>query len=209
MSEELTGKKVAVLMASGFEQSEFTEPRRALETAGARAVVVSPENETVRGWKEMNWGDEFPVEVSLDSANSDDFDALLLPGGVMNPDKLRQDERAVRFVREFADAGKPIAAICHGPQILIDAEVVRGRRLTSYRALAKDLQNAGAEWLDQPVVTDGGIITSRTPKDIPDFNAKMIEEFSEGIHHSDGTSAVAQQRRSEQSRMASGSLRGE
>lgn len=181
MANELSGKRVAILVEHGFEQVEMTEPRQALEQAGATVTLISP-HDRVKAWDRKNWGQEFPVDVQLDAANAGDFDALMLPGGVMNPDKLRMNETAQRFVRGFFDAGKPIAAICHAPWTLIDAGVVEGRTLTSYPSLRTDLQNAGARWVDREVVVDNGLVTSRNVDDIPAFNRKMIEEFSEGIH---------------------------
>ncbi|HHY84843.1 MAG TPA: type 1 glutamine amidotransferase [Verrucomicrobia bacterium] len=182
MNQELNGKRVAILVTNGFEQVELTEPRRALEQAGAQTSIVSPAQGKVRGWKEMNWGDEFKVDVPLSEANARNYDALLLPGGVMNPDKLRLEPKAIDFIRAFAESGKPIAAICHGPWPLIDAGAARGRRMTSYPSLRTDLQNAGATWVDEEVVVDNGIVTSRKPDDLPAFNRKTIEEFAEGIH---------------------------
>jgi protease I len=183
MSDELNGKKIAILVADGFEQVEMTEPRRALEAAGAGTDLVSPQAGKVKGWMHDHWGEEFDVDVPLRDARSEDYDAIVLPGGVMNPDKLRMDEEAVRFVREFAEAGKPIAAICHGPWTLIEVGLVRGRTMTSWPSLKTDLRNAGANWVDREVVVDRGLVTSRKPADIPAFNQKMIEEFREGIHH--------------------------
>ncbi|MDB5038028.1 MAG: hypothetical protein JWQ35_1556 [Bacteriovoracaceae bacterium] len=183
MSElSLEDHKVAILVANGFEEVELFEPRQALKNAGAEVQVVSPEPEDVKGWKSKNWGRSIKVDVQVDTANPEKFDALLLPGGVMNPDKLRMNKSAVQFVKAFVDAGKPIAAICHAPWTLIEAGAVRGRRLTSYPSLKTDLINAGAEWVDEEVVTDRGLVTSRSPKDIPAFNKKMIEEFVEGGH---------------------------
>jgi protease I len=187
MAHELDGKKVAILVADGFEQVEMTEPRRALEAAGADTDLISPKPGLVKGWQHTEWGGKFAVDVSLDQADPDRYDALLLPGGVMNPDKLRKDQKAVGFIRSFVDSGKPIAAICHGPWTLIEAGGVRGRKLTSYESIQTDLKNAGAEWVDQPVVTDNGLVTSRKPDDIPQFNQKMIEEFSEGAHPTQGS----------------------
>ena len=178
----LAGKKVAILVADGFEQVEMTEPRRALDEAGARTSLVSPVQGEVQGWKHFDKADRFPVDVALDEAAAQDFDALLLPGGVANPDQLRMQPKAVAFVREFFDAGKPVAAICHGLWPLIDAGVVRERTVTSWPSLKADLSNAGARWVDQEVVTDNGLVTSRKPDDIPAFNRKMIEEFAEGQH---------------------------
>ena len=182
MASELRNKRVAVLVDNGFEQSELTEPKRALEEAGAKAEIISPQASKVKGWQRADWGDEFPVHTQLDAAKAEDYDALLLPGGVMNPDKLRINAAAIRFIKHFVDSGKPIAAICHGPWPLIDAGGVRGRRMTSWPSLQADLRNAGANWVDQEVVTDNGLVTSRKPDDIPAFNRKMIEEFAEGTH---------------------------
>lgn len=186
MAGELAGKKVAILVANGFEQVELTGPKQALEQAGAQALIVSPEKDKVKGWKTTDWGDKFPVDVALDAANPDDFDALVLPGGVMNPDKLRRNEWALQFVRGFFESGKPVAAICHGPWTLIDAGVVAGRRMTSYHSIQTDLKNAGADWVDEEVVVDNGLVTSRKPDDIPAFNRKMVEEIHEGIHAARG-----------------------
>lgn len=182
MSKELEGKKVAILVAKGFEQVELTDPKEALEESGAETRIISPEKGTVRGWEMKEWGREFPVDVPLDSARAEDYDALLLPGGVMNPDHLRMNPQAVHFVQQFFEAGKPVAAICHGPWTLVEAGVVRGRTLTSWPSIKTDIVNAGGHWVDQEVVTDNGLVTSRKPDDIPAFNRKMIEEFREGIH---------------------------
>ena len=182
MGSKLSGKKVAVLVTDGFEEIEMTEPRKALEDEGAETFIVSPKEAEVKGWQHTKWGDEFDVDVVLSEANADDYDALLLPGGVMNPDKLRMNKQAVQFVRAFFDAGKPVAAICHGPWTLIDAGVVGGRTLTSYPSLQTDLKNAGARWVNEEVVVDNGLVTSRKPDDLPAFNRKMIEEFGEGRH---------------------------
>ena len=181
-STSLNGKRVAILVADGFEQVELTEPKQALEAAGAQTRIVSPAKGRVQGWKHFDKADHFTVDVPLDEARAGDFDALLLPGGVANPDQLRMLPKAVAFVREFFAAGKPVAAICHGLWPLIDAGAVRGRKVTSWPSLKMDLQNAGAEWSDQEVVTDNGLVTSRKPADIPAFNRKMIEEFAEGAH---------------------------
>jgi protease I len=182
ISEVLSGKKVAILVEDGFEQIELTDPRLALEAAGAQTLIVSPRPRQVRGWNSTDWGQEFPVDLPLVSAHADDFDALLLPGGVMNPDKLRTNPLALQFVRAFFTAKKPVAAICHGPWTLIDAGVVRDRTLTSYPSIRADLVNADAHWVDEEVVVDNGLVTSRKPDDIPAFNEKMIEEIAEGIH---------------------------
>lgn len=182
MPYQLHGKRIAILVANGFEQEELTRPRQALEDAGAKTFIVSPVENNVKGWDHTDWGNEFKVDIKIADAQARDFDGLLLPGGVMNPDKLRRNEKVQQFVREFAEAGKPIAAICHAPWTLIDAGVVQGRTLTSYPSLEMDLKNAGAKWVDQEVVVDHGLVTSRNPGDIPAFNRKMIEEFAEGIH---------------------------
>jgi len=181
-TDQLKGKKIAILATDGFEQSELLKPRAALNDAGATTHVVSPKSGEIKAWAEANWGQSVKVDTPLDAANPDDYDGLLLPGGVMNPDKLRLQPKAVEFARAFFEAGKPVAAICHGPQLLIEADVVRGRRMTSYPSVKKDLMNAGADWVDEPVVVDNGFVTSRKPDDIPHFNAKMIEEFEEGRH---------------------------
>jgi len=182
MGNELRNKRVAVLVENGFEQSELVEPKKALEEAGARAEIVSPQSGKVKGWSHANWGNEVAVDRRLEDAKPDDYDALLLPGGVMNPDKLRINPRAVEFVRHFVAAGKPIAAICHAPWTLIEAGAVKGRRMTSWPSLATDLRNAGAQWVDEPCVVDNGLVTARKPDDIPAFNKKMIEEIAEGVH---------------------------
>jgi protease I len=182
MSRELSGKRVAILVADGFEQVELSEPKAALEKAGAATAIVSPNEEEVRGWQHTKWGDTFPVDVHIDDARAQDFDALLLPGGVINPDKLRMVPEAIEFIKGFVRDRKPLAAICHGPWTLIDAEAVRGRTITSWPSLQTDLRNAGAKWVDEEVVVDSGIVTSRKPEDIPAFNRKMIEEFAEGKH---------------------------
>jgi len=176
----LQGKKVAILVTDGFEQVELLEPRKALDEAGATTKVVSPAGKKVKGWNHKEWGNEVPVDVALDSAKPEDFDALLLPGGVMNPDNLRMDPKAVEFVKHFTDAGKPVAAICHGPWTLIEAGAVRGRTITSWPSLKTDLKNAGANWrVDKEVVSDQGLVTSRKPDDIPAFNREMIRLFGE------------------------------
>jgi protease I len=187
MPEQLSGKRVAALVAKGFEQDELFEPRKALEEAGAVVRIVSPEPRSVRGWNHIEWGNEVPVDAPIDQAQVDDYDALLLPGGVMNPDHLRVNPKAVAFVKQFFDAGKPIAVICHGPWTLIEAGVVRGLTITSFPSLETDLRNAGANWVDQEVVVDRGIVSSRKPDDIPAFNRRMIEEFAEGQHGSGRT----------------------
>ncbi len=178
--KDLTGKKVAILVDEGFEQVELIKPRKALDRLGAQTQVVSPQEGEVRGWNVKRWGKSVAVDVPLHSADPSAFDALLLPGGVMNPDKLRMNPKAVEFVKHFIDARKPVAAICHGPWTLVEAGAVRGRTLTSWPSLQTDIRNAGGNWVDEEVVTDRGIVTSRKPDDIRAFNKKMIEEFAEG-----------------------------
>lgn len=177
-NNRLQGKRVAIVVTDGFEQVELTEPKRALEAQGAVTHIVSPKPDEVKGWRHTEWGDTFPVDIALDHAQPSDYDALLLPGGVMNPDKLRTLPDVQRFVRSFFDEGKPVAAICHGPWSLVDAGVARGRKMTSWPSIRADLRNAGAEVVDAEVVVDGQLVTSRKPDDIPAFNAKMIEVFS-------------------------------
>lgn len=180
--EQLNGKKVAILVEDGFEQVELTSPKEALENAGAQTYIISPKSDKVKGWEHTKWGQEFPVDVTIEQANANDYDALLLPGGVMNPDKLRTNKSAVQFVRSFFDQKKPVAAICHGPWMLAEADVVDGRKMTSYPSIQTDLKNAGAKWVDQEVVVDQGLVTSRKPDDLPAFNRKMVEEIAEGQH---------------------------
>ena len=182
MAKKLEGKKVAILVADGFEQVELAEPKKALEEAGATTQIVSPADTEVQGWNHDEKADKFPVEMPLSRARSDDYDALLLPGGVRNPDQLRTMTRAIEFIDGFFAAGKPVAAICHAPWTLIDADVLRGKTVTSWPSLKTDLMNAGANWVDREVVVEQGLITSRKPDDIPAFNRKMIEEFAEGPH---------------------------
>jgi len=182
MADQLKGKRVAALATHGFEQDELLKPRTALQDAGATVHIVSPESGKIRGWKHKEWADEVNVDRTLDQVKPDDYDALLLPGGVMNPDRLRMDPRAVQFVKRIFDDGKPVAVICHGPWTLIEAGVVRGFKMTSWPSVKTDLMNAGATWVDQEVVVDRGIVSSRKPDDIPAFNRKMIEEFAEGKH---------------------------
>jgi protease I len=177
-NKSLQGLSVAILVTDGFEQVELLEPRKALDEAGADTSVVSPKSNHVRGWKFTDWGDEVEVDVALDRASPDDFDALLLPGGVINPDALRIQPNAVAFVKAFFDAGRPVAAICHGPWTIINAGAARGRGMTSWPSLEIDLRNAGAQWVDQEAVTDQGLVTSRRPDDIPAFNQAMIDLFS-------------------------------
>jgi protease I len=180
---ELKGVKVAILITDGFEQVEMVQPREALDKAGANTSIVSPSSQTVRGWNFKDWGEEFQVDVPLDQAKELDFDALLLPGGVINPDTLRIQPAAVAFVKDFFAADKPVAAICHGPWMVIEAEAARGRRIASWPSLKTDLRNAGAQWMDQESVTDGNLVSSRKPDDIPAFNRAMIDLFSRAAGH--------------------------
>ena len=182
MADRLTGTRVAMLLTDGFEQVEMTEPRKALEREGAQVDLVSPKEGKVRGWERTDWGEEFTVDVPLSRARAEAYDALVLPGGVMNPDHLRMEKRAVAFARSFFEEGKPVAAICHGPWLLVEADVVRGRTVTSYPSLRTDLENAGATWVDEAVVVDSGLVTSRNPDDLPAFCGKVVEEIEEGVH---------------------------
>jgi protease I len=175
-------KKIVVLVTDGFEQIEMTSPMDVLTAAGMEVEIISPENDMVQGWNHTDWGDELNVDVPLTEANAEGYDGLMLSGGVMNPDKLRRDPNVQRFVRHFFDTGKPVGAICHASWRLIDAGVVEGRRMTSYHSLQTDLKNAGASWIDAEVVVDNGLVTSRNPDDLPAFNAKLVEEFREGVH---------------------------
>jgi protease I len=184
MGDRLSGKKIAIVVTDGFEQVELTSPRAALEREGATTEIVSPKRagDQVKGWNHIDWGDPVVVDVSIDHAHEADYDALLLPGGVMNPDRLRTIPAVRRFVRRFFDHQKPVAAICHGPWTLIDSEVVEGRQVTSWPSLRRDLENAGALWIDQDVVKDaegGGLVTSRKPADLPAFNEAICELFSD------------------------------
>lgn len=180
--ENQVQKKIAILLTDGFEEVEMTEPRKALEAEGYQTDMITPKGGDVRAWKDTDWGDIFKAHKSLDEANPDDYDALLLPGGVMNPDNLRMDQRAVAFVKAFFNAEKPVAAICHAPIMLIEAGVANGKKVTSYPSLQTDLRNAGAEWIDEEVVVDGNLVTSRKPDDIPAFNQEMTKLIREGIH---------------------------
>lgn len=182
MAKKLEGIQVAILVADGFEQVELTGPKKALEEAGAKTFIVSPAKGQVKSWDNANWGEDFPVDIDLEKANPDKFDALLLPGGRINPDKLRVVEKAVSFTKAFFDRGKPVGAICHAPWTVIETGAVAGRKVTSYPSLKTDLINAGAEWVDEEVVVDGGLVTSRKPDDIPAFNKKLIEEIALILH---------------------------
>ncbi len=182
MAAELNGRSVAILATDGVEQVELTKPMQALKEAGAQVQVVAPKSGSIQGWNHFDKGDTIKVDQPLDQADPNRFDALMLPGGVINPDQLRLQPKAIEFIRHFVQSGKPIAAICHGPWTLIDAGGVNGKRMTSWPSLQTDLRNAGAQWVDEQVVTDRGLVTSRKPDDIPAFNRKMIEEFREGRH---------------------------
>lgn len=176
-------KRIAILATNGFEESELKSPKAHIEEQGWKAEIVSLTSENIKSWADGNWGPDYPVDHTLDEVSSKDYDALVLPGGVINPDKLRTDEKALSFVKGFFDEKKPVAAICHGPWTLINAGVVKGREMTSYVSVRKDLENAGAIWSDEEVVVDMGLVTSRSPKDLPAFNRKMVEEIREGIHN--------------------------
>jgi protease I len=181
MAEKLSGKRVAILVTDGFEQVELEKPKQALDQSGAKTSIVSPKEGKVKGWQHTQWGDEFPVDVPLNQARAENFDAVLLPGGVINPDRLRMDEKAVQFVKSFFGSGKPVAAICHGPWTIVEAGAARGRKIASWPSLKTDIRNAGAEWVDSEAVVDGNLVTARKPDDIPAFNREMIELFSKGV----------------------------
>ena len=180
MASELKGKKIAILATDGFEQAELMEPRKALDAAGAQTFVISPKSGEIKGWKMKDWGDTVKVDKTLEDANPNDYDALVLPGGLINPDHLRMDPAAVNFVKKFVETGRTTAAICHGPWTLVEAGVVRGKTVTSWPSVKTDLKNAGANWVDQEVVTDGQFIFSRKPDDIPAFSRAIIESVSKG-----------------------------
>jgi protease I len=183
MANELEGKRIAFLMSNeGVEQVEFTEPRKAVEEAGAEVDVIAPEEGEIQAFNHLDKADTFPVDRSTAEISPDDYDGVVLPGGVANPDQLRTDENAVRFIREFFEAGKPVGVICHGPWTLVEADVVKGRRLTSWPSLQTDIRNAGGNWVDEEVVVDSGLVSSRKPDDLPAFCAKIVEEFAEGVH---------------------------
>lgn len=179
-SSRLDGKRVAILVTDGFEEVELTEPRKALDEAGAQTQIVSPKADRVKSWRFTEWGDEMPVDVPLNEARPEDFDALLLPGGVINPDKLRTNEDAIVFAQSFLDSGKPVASICHGPWTLIETGRIEGRNMTSWPSLQTDVENAGANWQDREAVVDGNLVTSRGPQDLPAFNREMINLFAAG-----------------------------
>ena len=191
MPGRLDGKKVAILVTDGFEQVEMTKPRDELDEAGAETKIVSLKPGKIQGMHHADKGDKFDVDLTLDEVRPEEFDALMIPGGLMNPDSLRSNVAALEFTRHFFREGKPVAAICHGPWVLIDAGVVRGRTLTSWPAIKTDVKNAGGKWVNEEVVVDNGLVTSRKPDDIPAFNEKMIEEFCEGRHEAMATAASA------------------
>lgn len=174
--------RIAILATDGFEESELSSPKEYLESHGWQTEIVSLKNGNIKAWAKSDWGREYPVDNIVDDVKASEYDGLLVPGGVMNPDALRKEDKVLNFVKEFFDEKKPVAAICHGPQVLISAGVVCGREMTSYPSVKVDLQNAGAHWVDEEVVVDNGLVTSRSPQDLPAFNRKMLEEFSEGIH---------------------------
>ena len=178
----LTGKKVAILTESGFEEVELTSPKKALEDAGAEVEIVSPQKVKVKAWAHDHWSIELPVDVNVEEADPNDYDALMIPGGVLNPDKMRMNDKCVEFAQHFLQEGKPVAAICHGPQLLIETGMLEGRNMTSYPSIKTDLTNAGALWSDREVIVDNGLVTSRSPKDLEALNKKMIEEIKEGTH---------------------------
>lgn len=178
----LSGKRVAILTENGFEEVELTSPKKALEEAGAKVDIVSPQKEKVKGWDHDHWSIDIPVDVQVENAKVEDYDALMIPGGVINPDQMRVNKDCVAFAQQFLEMGKPVAAICHGPQLLIETGMIEGRNMTSYPSIKSDLQNAGVIWADKEVVTDNGLVTSRSPKDLEAFNKKMIEEIREGQH---------------------------
>jgi protease I len=190
MANELQGKKVAFIATEGVEQVELTEPWKAVEQAGAQPELISIDDGDVQAWKHFDKGDTFKVDRTIEEAQPDEYDALVLPGGVANPDQLRADENVVSFIRTFAQSGKPIGVICHGPWTLIEAGVVEGRKLTSWPTLQTDLRNAGADWVDEEVVVDQGLVSSRKPDDLPAFNAKIVEEFAEGRHEESAQKAI-------------------
>jgi protease I len=189
MADKLKGRRVAIIATEGFEEAELLKPRQALDAEGAETMVISPKGGKIKAWVHDHWGEAVKVDRTLNDCRPDEFDALLLPGGVLNADAIRLERHAVDFVRNFADAGKPIAVICHAPWLLVEADVVRGRTMTSWPSLRTDLRNAGANWVDEEVVVDNGLVTSRKPDDIPAFNKKMIEEFGEGVHAPAGAGA--------------------
>ena len=178
----ISGKKVAILTENGFEEIELTSPKKAMENAGIEVDIVSPQRDKVKAWAHDHWSIELPVDVNITNAKVEDYDALMIPGGVMNPDLMRLNEDCVQFAMDFMKAGKPVAAICHGPQLLIETGLLNGRHMTSYHSVKTDLINAGVNWEDKEVIVDNGLVTSRSPEDLPAFNKKLLEEIKEGVH---------------------------
>lgn len=186
MARSVQGKKVAILTENGFEEVELTSPKKALEEAGAIVHIVSPQKEKVKAWDVDHWSIELPVDAVLSNTKPEDYDALVLPGGVLNPDKMRENKECIAFAQHFLEQGKPLASICHGPQLLIETGMISGRQMTSYPSIQTDLKNAGVTWVDEEVVVDNGLVTSRSPKDLEAFNKKMLEEIGEGKHATTG-----------------------
>ena len=180
--EDNNQKRVAIITENGFEEVELTSPKKAMEDAGIKVDILSTEQGKVKAWNHDYWSIELPVDVNLADANPFDYDALMIPGGVLNPDKMRIQKEYVNFAKDFMESGKPVAAICHGPQLLIETGLLEGRKMTSYPSIRTDLKNAGAEWFDKEVVVDKGLVTSRSPKDLDAFNRKLLEEIREGVH---------------------------
>lgn len=180
--KNLKEKRVAIITENGFEEVELTSPKKVMEDAGIKVDVISPQKNKVKAWDKDHWSIEIPVDVDITDANADDYDALMIPGGVMNPDKMRTNEDCVQFAKHFLKSGKPVAAICHGPQLLIETGLLNGREMTSYPSLKTDLINAGVNWKDEEVIVDNGLVTSRSPKDLEAFNKKLLEEIKEGMH---------------------------
>ncbi len=179
---KLSGKTIAIVTENGFEEIELTSPKKVLEEEGAVVDIVSPQKDKVTSWDKKNWGKEFTVDKSIDEARADDYDAVFIPGGVINPDTLRRSDKAISFIKSFMETGKPVASICHGPQVLIETGLLQGREMTSFFSIKTDLVNAGARWVDRECVVDQGLITSRNPDDLPAFNKKLVEEVLEGQH---------------------------
>jgi protease I len=186
MARDVKGKKVAILTENGFEEVELTSPMNALEEAGVIVQIISPQKDKVKAWNHDHWSIELPVDKNISDANPEDYDMLVLPGGVMNPDTARLNKECIAFAQHFIEQGKPLAAICHGPQLLIETGMLDGRTMTSYPSIKTDLVNAGVNWVDKEVVVDNGLVTSRSPEDLEAFNKKMLEELSEGTHATTG-----------------------